>query len=185
MSVLQAAAANVRHVLRRSERLVLASVRIGQRHLAVAVTCRDEAGRHGLVEQHRGRHRRPALNDDVVSAAAIENVEAPATDQHVVTRAARKRVVAWAADQDVVAIAAVGNELDAAVQTGCRDDVVPIEAVDDDPVAGAGIGDVDVLAKPRDRDDAVVLGHRDDIVAAGRVDGHRIGGAVIGRRGRD
>ena len=179
MGVLRAGCAGCQACWGGASGLALRRVRIGQRHLAVTLTCRDEAGRHGLVEQHRGRER-PALDDDIVAGAAVQDVQSAATDQHVVTRTARQRVVAGAADQDVVAVAAIGDELDAAVQAGGRDDVVAIEAVDDDPVARAGIGDVDVLAKPRHRDDAVVLGHRDDVVAAGSVDGHRIRGAVIG-----
>ena len=63
-----------------------------------------------------------------------------AADQHVVACAAGQGVVAGAADQDVVAVAAIGGEQHAG-QSGCLDDVVTAEAIDDDAIVRVEVGD--------------------------------------------
>ena len=103
-------------MLRRSERLGLRRVRIGQRHRAMTVPCGNEARRHGLVEQHRGRECPAPIDHDVVSAAAIEDVLTTTADQNIVACPTQQRVVTGATDQDVITVAPGSDELDAAVQ---------------------------------------------------------------------
>ena len=126
------------------------------------------------------RRSRSTVEHDVVAGAAVEDVLSATADQDVVAVAAVQFVVAGAADQHVVAVAAIGDERDPAAKPGGLDDIVAAETVDDELVAGAGIGDVHRFRQAGDRDHAVILGHKDDVVAGGPVDGHRIRGAVIG-----
>src|SRR5262249_17960144 len=91
-----------------------------------------------------------------------------------------QHVIAGAADQDVIAVAAIGNELDTALKTGSDNDIVSVQPVDDELVAGTCIGDVHLGCKTRHRDHAVGLGHGDDVGTTGPVNRDRVCGAVIG-----
>src|SRR5204862_1179768 len=112
--------------------------------------------------------------DDIAAGAAIEDIDAAIADQYVVARTPAQRVISGATDQYVVATAAIGEQLHRRPETGGRDHVIAIQAVDDEAVGGLEIGDCHRRGQPRHGDQAIVIGDRDHVVPVRRVDDDRI-----------
>src|SRR3954454_24398032 len=119
------------------------------------------SGACGLIPGAAPPHpRRPAdasaLDHDVITGTAIENVETGPADQHVISRASEQRVVPGTSDQDVAPVAAIRDERDPPGEPGPQDDVIAGQPVDYESVeTGLEAHDVYLSGQPQNADPTI------------------------------